>query len=312
MKKLIKIFSFLLAVTLIFCSCNSLTGSKEYYSFTDATGQKITLYSKPERVAVLLSSFSEIWTIAGGRVDITVGETVERKICDNTVLLVDEGAGKTINTELLTSFKPDFIIGSADIVGHNDAFNRLKNTVAPFCLLRVESFEDYLSVLKIFCDINNTPENFQKYGLEVKQKIDDLLIKTKEKTSEKVLFIRSGSSISSLKAKSSSEHFAAAMLKELNALNIADNAPILLDGLSHEEVLIQNPEYIFVSTMGNEKAAKNLVTERFKSKEWQTISAIKNNKVIFLEKELFQYKPNHRWYEAYLTLATKLYGEDII
>ncbi len=310
MKSFFKIITLIVAAVLVFCSCSNLTTIKEYYSFLDDSQNIVTLYSKPQRVAVLLSSYAEIWQNAGGKVDITVGETVERNICNNTVLLVDDGAGKTINTELLVSFKPDFIIGSADLAGHKAAFSELENTGAPFCLMRVESFNDYLRVLKIFCDITQTPKNYNEYGLNVKENIDALLLKTKEKPTKKVLFIRSGSSESSLKAKSSDEHFAATMLKELNAINIADSAPILLDGLSQEEVLSANPQYIFVSTMGNAKAAESLVETTFQKPEWQEISAVKNNNVIFLEKDLFQYKPNHRWYESYLFLAKTLYGEE--
>ena len=282
----------------------------EYYSFVDDNNQTVTLYSKPQKVAVLLSSFAELWKISGGKIDITVNETIERGICKDNVLLVDDGAGKTINAELLASFKPDFIIGSIDIVGHKDAYNLLKNMGAPFCLMHVEDFNDYLKTLIIFCDINENEEAYKKYGEELKESIDALKESTKSKEQQKVMFIRSGSSEASFKAKSSAEHFAANMLTELGAINIADSAEILLDGLNHEEIIKQNPKYIFVSLMGNQEAAKKLVQKNLSKPEWQIIDAVKNNRVIFLEKELFQYKPNHRFFKAYNFLAKSLYGEN--
>ena len=45
-------------------------------------------------------------------------------------------------------------------------------------------------------------------------------------------------------------------VKELGTYNIAENAPVLLDGLSQEEILMENPDYIFISTMGKEEAAR--------------------------------------------------------
>ena len=45
-------------------------------TFTDSVGNLVTLNKKPEKVAVLFSSFADIWVSAGGRVDITVGESV--------------------------------------------------------------------------------------------------------------------------------------------------------------------------------------------------------------------------------------------
>ena len=309
-KKFIKIIGLLICITILFCSCNNLALIDEYYSFVDDNNQTVTLYSKPQKVAVLLSSFAELWKISGGKIDITVNETIERGICKDNVLLVDDGAGKTINAELLASFKPDFIIGSIDIVGHKDAYNLLKNMGAPFCLMHVEDFNDYLKTLKIFCDINENEEAYKKYGEELKESIDALKESTKSKEQQKVMFIRSGSSEASFKAKSSAEHFAANMLTELGAINIADSAEILLDGLNHEEIIKQNPKYIFVSLMGNQEAAKKLVQKNLSKPEWQIIDAVKNNRVIFLEKELFQYKPNHRFFKAYNFLAKSLYGEN--
>ena len=64
---------------------------------------------------MLFSSFADVWETAGGRVDITVGESVERGFAPEDVLLVDDGAGKTINQELLLSYEPDFVICSADL-----------------------------------------------------------------------------------------------------------------------------------------------------------------------------------------------------
>lgn len=308
-KKLVTITSLFVCFLLLFCACKEIVVLDDYYSFTDDNNQTVTLHSKPQKVAVLFSSFAELWSLSGGRVDITVGESVERGICDNKVLLVNDGAGKTINAELLASYKPDFIIGSVDIAGHKEAYEVLKNTGAPFCLMRVEGFNDYLRVLQIFCEINQTPENYKKYGEDLKESINALIKSTKSKEQSKVLFVRSGSSISSLKAKSSSEHFAAAMLSELGAINIADNTKILLDGLSHEEIIKQNPKFIFVSLMGNEEASKKFVTKTFEKEEWQILDAVKNNRVIFLDKELFQFKPNNRFFEAYSFLANTLYGD---
>ena len=87
----------------------------EAISFTDSLGETVELPKRPENVAVLFSSFAEMWTLAGGEVAVTVGETIERGFAPADAALVDEGAGKSINLELLISLKPDFVICSADI-----------------------------------------------------------------------------------------------------------------------------------------------------------------------------------------------------
>ena len=64
----------------------------------------------PARVAVLFSSLCEVWQNAGGTVAITVGESVERGLVSDGVMLVDDGAGKSINTELLLAAQPDLVV----------------------------------------------------------------------------------------------------------------------------------------------------------------------------------------------------------
>lgn len=98
-------------------------------------------------------------------------------------------------------------------------------------------------------------------------------------------------------------------MKELGVYNIADNAAILLDGLSIEEILSEDPDFIFVSTMGDEEAARAYMDSVFESPAWQNLSAVKNHKYYYLPKDLFQYKPNARWYDAYQYLAELLYPE---
>lgn len=308
-KNKIKAILSLILLFMMLSSCSTrLVTIPEYKSFTDDAGREVTLYSKPQRVAVLMSSLAEVWALSGGKIDITVGETVERGIADGSVILVDDGAGKTINTELLINGKPDFVICSADISAQYEAALLLEETGTPSACFRIESFEDYLRVLSLFCDITENKTAYEKYGLEVEMRVSAVrsnpLIGDRERTA---LFLRAGSSASSVKAKQSSDHFAAQMLTELGLLNIADDAPLLVDSLSAEEILLRDPEYIFISTMGDEEAAKKNVREMFSGPEWKSLSAVKNEKYVFLPKELFHYKPNARWGEAYRFLMEVIY-----
>ena len=42
---------------------------------------------------------------------------------------------------------------------------------------------------------------------------------------------------------------------------------------------------------------------------WQSLRAVKEGRVYFLEPHLFHYKPNSRFTDAYVTLAKILYPE---
>ncbi len=314
-KKLIFTGVFLIALSLILFAFVFAPSDKEdkadtraYLIFTDSLGNEVRLEKKPERVAVLFSSLCQVWKNAGGQTYITVGESVERGLCGEDVLLVDTGAGKVINNELLISYEPDFVIYSSDVPAQKQSGELLTKAGIPSAAIRLDSFEDYLEALEIFCSITGNEHYYDIFGSNVEDDIGHIkkLVSKKVKSLEekpRILFLRSGSSQSSCKAKRAEDNFAAKMLEELGCVNIADKAPVLLDGISAETVLAEDPDYIFVSLMGDEKAGREYVESVFQSDAYRTL----DSKMIFLEKELYQYKPCEDWNLAYRGLAEVLY-----
>lgn len=314
-RKRIFSLSLILILTLCFIGCaqNQDTADlpSNVYAFTDDIGNRVELTGKPERVAVLFSSYAEIWQIAGGNIDITVAESIERVFTDKDVILVDDKSGHTaIDAETLIASRPDFVIGTADHDIQVQTAALCRNAGIPCALFRVEDIDSYLKVLKIFTDILGTPESYTEYEENIKNKTEMLLSKTKELTENKnILFIRCGSSERSAKAKTSENNFVCTMLSELGTHNIAESAPILLDTLSLEEIVLRNPELIFISPMGDEDACKKYIDSLFKKGGWSELTAVKNNNYHFLPKELFHYEPNAKWYDAYRYLAEIIYTE---
>ncbi len=305
-----KVFSVL--VVLILCAgCAQtqpvLSSGNAFYSFTDSAGCVVSLPAAPQKTAVLFSSFAQIWTLCGGEIALTVGESAERGFVGDDAVFVDAGAGKSINEELLLAAECDFVIGSADIPAQVQAVQLLRQNGVACALLRVEDFEDYLSVLRIFSDINRNPAAYEEYGTAAEAEIEKIFTALPtDMKKPRILFVRSGASYSSAKAKTAETHFAAAMLKELGTENIAETAGILTENLSTEEILMQDPDYIFIVTMGDEEAAKEYMQSILYGEVLQNLRAVRNGNVIFLPKELFQYKPNHRWAQAYAYLADVL------
>ena len=280
------------------------------YTFFDDTGAEISAPYAPKTVAVLTSSLADLWITAGGQVDITVYETVERDFADENVILVDDGAGKTVNLELLIASKPDFVLYAADLSGQLQCADVLRDAGIPAAGFSVETFDDYLRLLKICTDILGTAENYEKYGISLENKVNDMISKSKnQEATPSILFVRAGSSAKYTKAKTAENHFVCGMLRELGTHNIAEDAPILLDGLSTEAILLADPDFIFFTTMGDETAGQAYMESLLNDPVWKTLTAVQNGRVYQLPKELFQYKPNARWDEAYAHLAGLLYGD---
>lgn len=307
------IIAVVIVVLLIFISgaveTNKPESSGEYFTFTDSEGEIVELSHKPQKTAVLFSSLAECWIEAGGEVYVTVGESVERGLVKEETELVDKGAGKTVDTEKLISLEPDFVICSADIASHRDVASALKKAKIPVAMLRMDTFEDYLTILRTLTKITGKTENYEQFGENAKSEIEQIISGGKRENNPKILFVRSGSSYSSAKAKKADDNFAAKILEDLGCVNIADKAETLLDNLSAEVILKENPQYIFVSVMGDYDNSKAYMQELLNKKEYASLDAVKNGRVYFLPKELFQYKPCGRWAESYRYISSILNNE---
>ncbi len=305
----------LMLCLLLLAGCGAPSGASEepaetVISFVDDTGAEIEVVRKPKTVAVLLSSLADLWITAGGDVAITVGETVERGFVDEGVILVDDGAGKTIDLEALIAEAPDLVLYASDIAGQLECADALKAAGIPAAGFAVETFEDYLELLKICTEILDDPENYETYGVRLEERVNELISLAKDQENQPdILFVRAGSTARVTKAKTAENHFVCVMLKELGTHNIAEAAPVLLDGLSMEEILLADPDMMLYTTMGDESAGVAYMESLMADPVWQTLTAVKEGQVYQLPKDLFQYKPNARWDEAYEYLIELLYGE---
>ena len=146
-KKIVFVIS--LVVTIFVFACSEQVDISKY-SFVDSTGKVISLQIKPQRVAVLFSSYADIWNIAGGTVTVTVQESVDRGFCKaNDVILVDSSSGHfSIDIELIIASGVDFVIGTSDYDVQVKTCHALNELGIPSALFKVVSFEDYLYMLK--------------------------------------------------------------------------------------------------------------------------------------------------------------------
>jgi iron complex transport system substrate-binding protein len=160
-------------------------------------------------------------------------------------------------------------------------------------------------MLKVCTDMTGNQELYEKNGLAVEEQIEEVLSRTQNQNNPKILFIRAFSS--GAKAKDD-DNFACRILDELGTENIASKHETLLEDLSIEEIILEDPDYIFVVTMGDsEKAIQALKDGIEKNPAWKDLSAVKNDRYIVLPKELFHYKPNARWGESYEYIAKILF-----
>ena len=261
---------------------------------------------RPQKVAVLSGSFANIWKLAGGEIYATSEDAWDDEGLQLTDDVVNVGSLKTPNVEEMIGAGVDFVILSANIDGHKEIKDTLNRAGIATAYFDVETFEDYLNMLHICAQITGNEEAYKENGEDVKAEIEEQ-IKRVDGTEKNVLLIRVSSS--GAKARNS-KNMTGKMLKDLGCTNIADSEKGLLEDLSMEAIIAQDPDYIFVTIMGDEEAGLKVVEELFTSNHvWSQLKAVKNNNYHVLEKELFHNKPNNRWGESYKILADILYGE---
>lgn len=286
--------------------CGFVSVNAEEVTCKDSTGTVFTLRKAPERVAVLFSSFAEMWTDAGGTVTVTVGETTERGFAGQNAILVDTGAGKHIDLEKLISAAPDLVIGSSDIPAQVEAVEILRAAGIQALLFKVETFSDYESVFHVMTEITGREDLYRRIAGTQHDQIEELLNGSPSPGADEqtCVFIRAGGSV--FLVKQSDEHFVAGMLKELGFRNIADDGLDWSDDYSTEKLLTEDPDWIFISLMGDEESAAGNAENTLSRPPWIFLFAVRNGRTVILPKELFHYKPNSRWAEAYQYLAEKV------
>lgn len=278
------------------------------YEFQDSNGKEVKV-EKIDRVVILYGSFAEIWQLAGGKLVGTTKDAIEERkmvLGEETEIV---GTVKDPNLEQILALNPDFVIMSADIAAQTALEESLDEMQIPNASMRVDTFEDYLKFLRIACDMTEREELYQENGIKVKEQIEQILAKIPKDEEKKVLLLRAYST--GIKAKTD-DNFTGVILKNLGLTNIAKKYPSLLEDMSIEEVIMEDPDFIFVITMGAEEKALQALKDSVESDPaWNALKAVKNEHYIILPKELFHYKPNAKWAESYEYLAKIIYPEII-
>ena len=97
------------------------------------------------------------------------------------------------------------------------------------------------------------------------------------------------------------------MAEMLGGTNIAKQASGRLK-YSFEQLLIDDPDVIFINTMGDSKALQEKFTrDLIRRPAWGELKAAKTGRVHFLPPELFLYMAGSRYPEAFLHLARLLH-----
>ena len=297
-----KIFS-LMAITLIICfmtSCGNekveSVPDKVFAIIDDDANRKIYLESKPERIAVTSASFLEPLHEVGGNI---VGRPASKtNTPDWAKNIPDIGHVYQIDVEKLLACTPDLVIINKGM--NEKLLSVLEENQIPALVLDMKTYDDVKREVKIFSQITGNvdkgEEIINRMDAEIKNVLDGA---TKEKfrvailhSTAQGLTVQLDGSIAGNIVKMFGWENVAADMTPLE--NNPDAAPY-----SMETLAAQNPDIIFVTSMGNiDEIKSNMQQTIAENSAWQTIGAIKNNRVYYLPQDLFLLSPALRYPEA--------------
>ena len=283
-------------------------------TFTDDLGREVTLEAAPRRVAALTGSYADIWCTAGGRD--TLVASASDAWTDFDLGLGEEvaniGGAMGVSVEELLAAAPDLVLASTNIPSNQEMLPALEAAGVDVAFFSVDTFEDYLRMLEICTGLTGNPEIYQTYGEAVAEEIEAARARAaaalEEQGPEKVLYIRAAASV--VKPKGNSGTVLGEMLADLGCINIADQDQSLLEDLSMEAILAADPDKILIVLQGAdpEPAKAQLEGEVLSNPAWQQLTAVREGRVYYMDKDLYHLKPNARWGEAYDHLVEILYG----
>ena len=278
-------------------------------NFTDGRNKEVSISKNPERVVVLYDSYLEVWIKSGGQV---VGrlEAPLEKLIEEAKDAESVGKQSAINLEKVISLEPDLIILNSNQKSQLELVPIFEENNIEVIALDYFTKADYFKMVRIFTALNDRDDLYEEYGTNIKIGIEEIIEKAPKDKDYKVLLMMA--SAKSITVRSSGT-YVGEMLKDLHTTNISDSISTGTEPIdfSMEKIIEEDPDFIFVQITGSEeeKVLERLKSDVENNSAWSSLKAVKEDRYIFLPKDLYMYKANQRYIEAYEGLAKTLYPD---
>ena len=272
-----------------------------FATIDDDAGRKVILDEKPTRIVVTSAGFLEPLHAVGG-------EIVGRPDSKNQMPawakdLPSVGAVYQIDVERLLACAPDLVIINKGM--NEKLLPVLEQNKIPALVVEMKTYDDVKRGLKNFSAISGDVAAGEKIIADMDAEIKAVVERVpKEKlrvailhsTAQGLTVQLDGSIAGSIAKMFGWENVASDMTPlEKNP----DAAPYSMETLAE-----QNPEIIFVTSMGDADEIKsNMLKAIADNAAWQAIGAVKNNRLYFLPQDLFLLSPGLKYPEAVKTMA---------
>ncbi len=303
----------------LLADADAVTVTESSVIFTDAVGERREIAKNPASVVSLYASFTTLWYEAGGSVVGCIGgntaqtlylEHIGRDITADAGMTVaaNSAASKKWDVEKIIALRPSLILCSTAMDGYAVIEAPAAAAGIPVIAVDYDNFQDYLKWFKVFCHLNDRPELWDSVALPVLEEVVQQITALPKDNPPRVFAMFAD--YNGLQANTS-QTVVGEMISLMRAENIADarntagaeRVPVNL-----ETVYAADPDIIVVQCHSDAASAKRIVEETYGDNAvWQSLNAVRQGRVYYLDKSLFHNKPNSRFGEAYRILAGILY-----
>lgn len=305
MKKYIGIIlTFSLAILLAGCGSENLEtespnqeeadeGSR--ITITDLVGNTIELEQAPKKIIPFSAGDLETIYALGGE---AVGRPVMRgEIPEQFAGIPEIGTSNDINIEEVTNLEPDLVIAHPQL--NAEQVPVLEQLGIDVLFTGAGSIEEIKTSIQMIGKVLEKEEQAIELIVEIDGKIDTIKENTTEQLRTLIVFGVPGSWMVALPTSLSGS-----MLEVVGGYNIAKDYPKLerfpqYAQLDTEKIVEANPEVILLITPSStEKTVETFSKEMEKNPVWQSVDAVKNEKIVSLPNELFGASPGAKISES--------------
>ena len=303
------------AVLLIACAFSSLAGAgpadntkmPKIVSYRQLDGKTVAVKVKPQRVVIGYGSLAKVWDLAGGRAVAVPTLPSKDALPASMRNLPSSGTPQIPNVEAIAAMKPDLVLLMGHLPRHRDCAELLRSMKIDTVCVTYNTYRDFHELLEFFCRVNGRKLEDVPEAKKVIADVQAVCEKVKGRPAPRCAILFASAAGFSLESRSSNNGI---MLEMLGGKNILEKSSNRRVKFSYEKLLMENPDVIFVVTMGKAPALKKKFEKEFASQPaWKSMKAVKGNRVHFLPSRLFLYMAGPDYPEAFRYMAKLLYPD---
>lgn len=276
--------------------------------YRQENGEEVTLKKHPKRTVIGYGSFAKVWDLAGGTA-VGVPKLKEKDALPPSMQKLPVTGLPTVpNPEKIALVKPDLVLLSCKLTRHQAVASLMRQSGVDAVCVTYNNYHDFNALLDFFCRLNGKTIRQLPAAAKVTADVEAVCVSVKGRKAPHCAIVFASAAGFSLESDRTNT---GVMVKMLGAENILKKSSRPRMSFSYEQLLLDDPDVIFIIMMGSHKMLREKFRKEFMSQAaWKELKAARSNRVHFLPTELFLYLPGPDYPKAFQYLKKLLYPEN--